>query len=195
MKIAEFAEDMYPVLEPYLHPMDRTPFGDEFLRTKNYYEWYATIAEMKLPSSICEIGVRFGYSAISMLWGIQHADPFTQIRYLGIDNETAEKGSNLFAFNNIGKFTNDLMLMNCDSSSTGHIESKFDLIYVDGMHTVSWMLKDLQFAKAVIKNGGWIMVDDVTLFPGLMRPAKDWAKENGFDYRFIPSHRGLLLLT
>ncbi len=194
MKIAEFAEDMYPILEPYLHPMDRTPFGDEFLRTKNHYEWYATISNMLCPKAICEIGVRFGYSAISMLWGAEKADPFFHVRYLGIDNESAEEGSSEFALKGIRKFTDNASTMKCDSLTTGHISEKFNLVHVDGMHTVPWLFDDLRFARAVLKNGGVILVDDMTLFPALMPPTKRWAKENGFDAEFIPTHRGMMLL-
>lgn len=184
-------EDMYPVLEPHLHPMDRGAFGDEFLRTKNSYEWLASIAWELQPMKILEIGVRFGYGAISMLWGVAKGEPPAETVYIGIDDESAEPGSNAYARQAISKFGKNVGVSH--ERFTGILLA--DLTYVDGNHTVDGMLVDMEFARIETLNSGIILVDDVTFIPSLMEPAQKWAKEHGFETECLPTHRGLLVLS
>lgn len=184
-------EDMYPVLEPHLHPMDRGAFGDEFLRTKNYYEWLASIAWELQPTSILEIGVRFGYGAISMLWGVAKGKPPTNVIYVGIDDESAESGSNVWAQEEIKKFTD---LVTVTKKRTEHLHW-FDLAYVDGDHHPDVMLRDLDYVARNLGPRSTILVDDVTFIPSLYKPAMDWGLLHGFDVEWLPTHRGLFVLS
>jgi predicted O-methyltransferase YrrM len=185
-------EDMYPVLEPHLHPMDRGAFGDEFLRTKNSYEWLASIAWELQPKRILEIGVRFGYGAISMLWGTAKGKPPAKTSYWGLDNEQAEAGSNDFARSAILPFCEGWPVL-----MKKLIENlpSYDLIYVDGYHTPEAVLEDLALAGNLRMPGGVILVDDVTFIPSLMQPVLDWARAREFETEWLPTYRGLLVLS
>jgi SAM-dependent methyltransferase len=62
-------------------------------------------------------------------------------------------------------------------------DNKFDLIYVDGVHTYEQVLKDLQNAAPLLRDGGILCGDDLEL----QASDVDWENvENSFRFDYIP---------
>lgn len=51
--------------------------------------------------------------------------------------------------------------MTSDEFFKNHCKIKYDIIFIDGLHTAFQVSKDLQNAIKYIKSGGWILLDDV----------------------------------
>jgi hypothetical protein len=73
----------------------------------------------------------------------------------------------------------NIVQIRADSSELSNLLNpnlKFDLIYIDGSHIYSHVVKDLQFALQFIKKGGVICGDDLDL--GLAIDLLELAKQN-----------------
>jgi len=119
----------------------------------DYYRLKYSIAKAIAPRSICEIGVRFGYSAITFLSACPHAT------YLGIDNNSANFGGVL----NAVKWAESILhgyqyeIVIADSQKLSSLPGgPYDLVHVDGQQDGEGTFHDLELA---LEKGTWILVD------------------------------------
>lgn len=119
----------------------------------DYYKVKWAIANTLKPTSILEIGVRFGYSAAAFLAG------YSDAYYLGIDADIETSGGVKGAINWAKKITQpftaefmiaDTQVMNCFPGGI------YDLIHVDGQQTGDSSFHDLELA---INQAYYILVD------------------------------------
>jgi len=52
-------------------------------------------------------------------------------------------------------------IMTSDEFFKNHIERKYDIIFIDGLHTAYQVSKDIYHSILHLQNGGWIVLDDV----------------------------------
>lgn len=140
-------------------------------KSETYYPGYAAIASIVKPSSILEVGVKLGYSLISMFKGYPHVESI-----VGIDNESYVAGSVSKAIQNIRSsgFSKSLEIHN--SSSHGFVEKlrgrRFSLVHIDGDHTFHGAFQDIcEYWDAVLDAG--IMIVDDSNFPDVGKAVSD----------------------
>ncbi len=168
MIIKKQIEDITPYLAKFLHRDDR---GEFYIRSKNYYEWYYSYSKCIKPRSILEIGVRRGYSIFSMIQG----SSMNLERILLIDNEeygfplsavvTRIKAEWMFhgeecwvrGFKSLQDYKNDIDMKSHQSS--------FDIIHIDGDHSLKGVLKDLGDCLGFGHSQTLYIVDDYKLCP------------------------------
>ncbi|AKB49879.1 hypothetical protein MSBRW_0626 [Methanosarcina barkeri str. Wiesmoor] len=119
----------------------------------DYYRMKFAITKMIRPMSILEIGVRYGYSAITFLKASENAT------YLGIDNDSNTFGGNKGAGNWAKKITQnykaEFLLANSQLMTT--LPGDFyDLIHIDGQQDGDGTFHDLELA---LEKGKWLLVD------------------------------------
>jgi hypothetical protein len=51
--------------------------------------------------------------------------------------------------------------MTSDEFFSKHVEKKYDIVFIDGLHTAYQVTKDIYNAIRHLKKGGWIILDDV----------------------------------
>jgi 2-polyprenyl-3-methyl-5-hydroxy-6-metoxy-1,4-benzoquinol methylase len=143
------------------------------------------------PASILEVGVRYGYSAITFL----NASPAST--YLGIDNNTNTFGGSKGAIQWVKKITEgyktDFLIANTQqmASFPGNF---YDFIHIDGQQDGDGTIHDLKLA---LEKGRWLLLDGFF-----------WSKENMLSATYflekykefvefslvIPSYAGELLI-
>lgn len=175
--------------------------GDSFRPTEEalrYYEVKHAIAKRLNLDSICEIGVRAGYSAYAFLSAAPAAE------YVGIDqgttgtidpNEAASYCNNamqiLKEFPGAFVYWRDSQeLGNLPVIKTGH---SYEFVHVDADHTYKGCLHDLLLAR----GAQWILADDFDVGPEVRAACRDFLLQNtGWMAEYIPDgFRGNLLLT
>jgi predicted O-methyltransferase YrrM len=148
---------------------------NDYLDCKMYYEYYYAISKFYQPSTILEVGVRFGYSLGSMIKG---SDKIEFVK--GIDCEDPTYGKNTLntAEANIKKYINadikyEFLLQ--DSHSIEKLDRKYDLIHIDGDHSYHGKIKDLNLTLDHCKT---LIIDDYFSLPEVAKAADDWCKVN-----------------
>lgn len=173
----------------YAFPGDK--LSDLFNEWVDYYRMKFAIAKMIRPTSILEIGVRYGYSAITFLKASENAT------YLGIDNDSDTFGGNKGAGNWAKRITQnykaEFLLANSRSMPT--LPGDFyDLIHINDHQDGDGTFHNLELA---LEKGKWILVDGYF-----------WSKENLLSATYflnkykdfiefavtIPSYAGELLI-
>ena len=163
---SKFIESSFPQIKNYLVK------GDLGLTTYNnsgiddYYNYYYSYGRYFSARNILEIGVRYGYSLISIIKGAQDSKSF--FNAIGIDNQSYESGSERIAYENIKSVTDEFKLINADSQKITNIKKsvgdmRFDLIHIDGDHSYKGCLHDLNITKEVLADNGVIVIDDIFL--------------------------------
>jgi predicted O-methyltransferase YrrM len=156
-----------------------------------YYRMKWAIARVLQPSSILEIGVRFGYSAMAFL----HAVP--SARYVGIDINAESFGGSVgaieWAQRATAPYQTDFII--ADSTKMKRFPGdRFDLIHIDGQQDGVATLHDLVLASS---QANYILVDGYF-----------WSRQNFFSaseflyqyrdaieyYQVIPGYAGELLI-
>jgi hypothetical protein len=183
-------EAFWQRLEERLHPLDRpAPIG----WARCYQTLFRVVRELQ-PRTICEIGVRAGYSAYTMLSAVPGA------RFLGIEADLDERVENAHGGRQ-GMYQHaeeildgfDVQLLIARSE---HLERlpRVDLAYVDGDHTEEGCFRDLRLAA---RSTDCILVDDYELIPEVCRACQRFHADNpDFTGREIDNGlTGLLLLS
>ncbi len=182
---------------------DLTP-EDDWLTSQNYYPIYYSIYQ-KLANKLdkprlLEIGVRTGYMGVVFAKAVQG-----QSFYLGVDpNIYILNGLDLAgatfrmlrsAINNF-----DFALLEGYSWDTTIKRSlvhsgPFDIIHIDGEHTLRGKLNDLELARDIVTKSGVILVDDYD-HHGIVSDAVLRALTLGWyhEFAYIPTKRGLAVL-
>jgi len=122
-------------------------YGKEAFRK---YAFYYTYVKLFKPKTILEIGVRNGYSLLSMM----SADENVKID--GVDNETEKD------FENVKKYKNDnVNLIKSNSDLFFKVNNKvdrYDMIHIDGDHSFDQCRDDLKNAMGIAND--IIVIDD-----------------------------------
>lgn len=138
------------------------------------YSLYSEICAGLKPTSIFEIGVRYGYSAWAML---RCCYPGTL--YHGIDINSVEQASMML---HDEYPQHELRLARADSSSMTHLSRTYDLAHVDGNHAHEAQLHDIGLCFGRAK---YILIDDVTAFCTTNSAVNEWLAK----YPDIPAVR------
>lgn len=157
----------------------------------DYYKLKYAICRAIGPKSILELGVRYGYSAITFLKACPHAS------YLGIDNNSDTFCGSISAIKwakEITKgFNAEFLIANTKELKELH-DKYFDLIHINGQQDGDGTYRDLELA---LGKGRFILVDGYY-----------WSKENMLSSTYftekykafieyvviIPSYAGELLI-
>lgn len=173
----------------YAFPGDK--FSHLFNEWVDYYRMKFAIAKMIHPTSVLEIGVGYGYSAITFLKASENAT------YLGIDNNSnafeGNKGTSNWAKKITKNYKAEFLLV--DSRSMTTLPGDFyDFIHIDGQQDGDSTFHDLEMA---LEKGKWILVD------GYFRSDENLLSATYFLNKYkdfiefsmtIPSYAGELLI-
>lgn len=143
---------------------------------RQYYETKARIVAHLRPRSICELGVRAGYSAFVFMSTIPG------LEYLGIDNGLAARLNSTtytkWAENLVRMFDPPGIVMHVDTLSLTALPKNvwrggvpFDLVHVDADHSLEGCMRDLQLA--VESGTRAILVDDYDTGPEIRQACRD----------------------
>lgn len=153
--------------------------GDDQFKQERFYDYYRTkyeIAREIEPKRICEIGVRFGYSAFALLAGAPGAESFIGIDMIGGGHGGVRENTFPRVREMLGReFPNvALWLTHKDTRTIAELPGSacpctFDLVHVDGDHSEAGCLHDLMLAILAVSPGGTILVDDYTYIAGVTR--------------------------
>tara|TARA_R110002096_G_scaffold186882_1_gene366030 strand:+ start:2322 stop:2906 length:585 start_codon:yes stop_codon:yes gene_type:complete len=186
--------DIFDKLRPFIQ---RYEIGESFLQHPNYYGLYYDIGMKMKPRGILEIGVRFGYSALSMILGCEG-----KTNFIGIDAEMYNPGSNSVATESIKSVIKGTCSI--DNINTAHIKSinlshefKPDIIHVDACHTELGMIHDLNLVLPHMNDHTALIVDDMNHpgHQGLGAACDEFARENGLSVDTYDSLTGTKVLT
>lgn len=167
---------------------------DEYLKCGNYYEVYYAIAKYYAPKSILEIGVRYGYSLASMMFG--GASSIKKV--VGYDIDQYEENSLSIADSNIKKHLSSIgvecRLELKNSQSISSLDEVYDIIHIDGDHSYHGKLHDLNLA---LLHSKVIIVDDYNHLTEVKQAVNDWVAANKNHIKntyFINSIRGTFII-
>ncbi|MCG2710984.1 MAG: class I SAM-dependent methyltransferase [Candidatus Omnitrophica bacterium] len=197
---SRFIEISFPVIKNYLIKGDTGLTAYNNLGMDDYYNYYYSYGRYFSPKNILEIGVRYGYSLISLVKGAQESKCFANA--VGIDNQSYERGSERVAYENIKSVTDEFKLINADSQKITDLgklvgDMRFDLIHVDGDHSYKGCLHDLNITKEILADNGVIIIDDIFLGScRVFQAVNRFLKNNAylFDVQIINCFRGHAIL-
>ncbi len=156
-----------------------------------YYRMKYAICKAINPHSILEMGVRYGYSAITFLTASQNAT------YLGIDNDTDSFGGSRGAIEWAKKITknSNATFLIANTQDMEYLPGvDYDLIHIDGQQDGDGTFHNLELA---LQKAKWILMD------GYFRSQENMISSMYFlnkykqfiEYAFIiPSYGGDLLI-
>jgi len=156
-----------------------------------YYRMKYAICKAITAKSILEVGVRYGYSAITFLEAAPHA------KYIGIDNDSATFGGKNGAINwakqITSKYNADFLLKNSQMLSEFPGEY-YDLIHIDGQQDGDGTIHDLELAlpkaKFVLLDGYFWSKENMLSATYFLEKYKQF-----IEYSIIiPSYAGELLI-
>ena len=160
-----------------------------------YYRTKYLIAEWVKPKSLCEIGVRAGYSTAAFL------QCGTVETYMGIDiDENAEGGIKGYAkyvpamLDHYPEVKERELLIKDSQDLVSLPGDPFDLVHIDGDHTFAGAVHDIEM---VIASGSkWILIDDIDFIPEVAKAAnhviKEWSVKEA--YHIADGLRGNILI-
>lgn len=175
----------FPSLEKWLsiiEPSDykRITQSKDYLdkRYKYYKDKYEIIKRFN-PKSICEIGVRYGYSAYSFL----SAHPDTSYTGYDIINGGHGGAKDIDTFTYVKKLLStfskaDINLVHQNTQELEFLNDNYDFIHVDGDHSYVGCYNDLVLALNSINTEGVILVDDYTDGIEVGNSTRDFIKDN-----------------
>jgi predicted O-methyltransferase YrrM len=159
-----------------------------YIRSENYYEHYYAIAKLFRPRSILEIGVRLGYSLSSMAAGsdiVDYIEGWDNGSYMPMWREYAERALALVT----GKMAIGVNLLMQNSQAITKLLRSFDLIHIDGDHSMAGALHDMELCSGHFKV---LVVDDYT-FPEVKTACDEFVTRHRAElteHFIIPSHQG-----
>lgn len=179
--------------------MDESIFNDDYISEfkkialkNNLYEYFYAISNYYKPESILEIGVRLGYSFISMILG----NP-SMLYAKGIDNQSYHTDSMQRAKNNIEKILPDFSyyeLFSANSQTLVSLDRNFDLIHIDGDHSYNGCFHDMRLCYKYAKV---LIIDDYHSIDSVREACNHFVQihEKEIKNKFVvPSLNGILVL-
>ena len=110
----------------------------------------SVISERGTITNYLEIGVEYGIT-------IKYVNALHKI---GVDPDPK--------FENTGEFSNIQLIKETSDSYFGQLDvvgnDRFDIIFIDGMHQIEYMIKDIYNSLRYIKRNGIIFIDDILPF-------------------------------
>lgn len=168
----EITEQFIP-FDQWLEIVPRNDDSQQY-RQRRFYDYYRTKFEIALrakPQNICEIGVRWGYSAFSFLAAAPAA------LYIGYDILAGTHGgirqTDTFAY--AMDFLQEyfpqaqIVLIHEDTQQIQSLPGRFDLIHIDADHSEKASRHDIKMAIEACKPEGLILVDDYRYIAGVNR--------------------------
>jgi len=184
-------------------PDDDQP-DDDWLRSSAYYPLYHNLFKLLARGAaevrLLEIGVRTGYIAAVFARAVEG-----RRRYVGVDpglyvrDGLQRAARTLTALKDSG---GDIEFELIDGFSTDAAVqrtlrgmARFDIVHIDGDHTLTGKLRDLELARHLVTPSGLVLVDDATHIPSnadaVARAARlQWYRRVGY----VATKRGLALL-
>jgi 2-polyprenyl-3-methyl-5-hydroxy-6-metoxy-1,4-benzoquinol methylase len=175
-----------------LHACQDDPLLNLFDEWVDYYRMKLAIARTIKPSTILEIGVRYGYSARAFLEGSPHA------RFVGIDADTptfgGQSGAVDWAEQSLASQF-DVSIVKVNSQDLNRFPGEvFDLIHVDGQQDGDGTFHDLDLA---LLQARYILVDGYHWTRDNFLAANEWLWLNKAAVEaviIIPGYAGELLI-
>ena len=138
----------------------------DWVTSETNYPFYAALASIRKPLSVLEVGVRLGYSLISMFRGYPGI-----LRIVGIDVQADVEDSQRKAGENIrgAGYFGDLQLPIADSKWIKALarDIHFNLIHIDGNHSSEGVQADINMAWPRLVPGGMLIADDTEYAPSV----------------------------
>jgi len=163
-------------LNNIVHPSERTR-REMFLRWEYFYTKYSICSLIK-PKKICEIGVRFGYSAYAFCLSKPHL-------YHGYDKPDLEGGAFVsgdpheYCRSIISDLVEEVKITNINTKDLKpDMMDKYDFIHVDAGHTYEDAIRDLNIAINVALPGAYILIDDYRTNVEVARATEEFIKKN-----------------
>jgi len=165
-----------------------------------YYGLFQALAQKDRPTRMLEIGVRTGYVAAVFAKAMNGP-----AAYVGVDpNDYVHNGLELggetlrllrVANHQFEYFLIDGFSWNDRTQNSVALAGPFDIIHIDGDHTLPAKLIDLVLARRVSTPNSYVLLDDFG-YHGCVREAVQRAVSLGMFRSFtsIPTFRGLALL-
>jgi predicted O-methyltransferase YrrM len=175
-------------LAPILHPKG---VSSDCPSSNNTYRWYYALCNVLRPDSIAEIGVLFGYSLYSMAVGAG-----TKPKLYGIDMEAYVKGCLQHARERLAPVSSSVNVVEANSQSLTKLPwtDLVDVFHVDGDHSENGCKHDMGLAWGGLKPGGWMIVDDTSIFH-LENPCREFASREKARIFVHPTLRGWALIV
>ena len=130
--------------------------ADYFQPDARNYEVYFALAKYYKPTTLLEIGVRFGYSFVSLIKGAEGSIKLAH----GFDTDEYEENGLAIALSRLKRIVPedvDLQLFNTNSQDILALDRSYDLISIDGDHFYNSKLHDLALTVGKCKV---VVVDD-----------------------------------
>ena len=163
-------------LNNIVHPSERNR-REMFLRWEYFYTKYS-ICNLIKPKRICEIGVRFGYSAYAFCLSKPHL-------YHGYDKPDLEGGAFVFGDPHeycrsiISDLVEEVKITNINTKDLKpDMMDKYDFIHVDAGHTYEDAIRDLNIAINAALPGAYILIDDYRTNVEVARATEEFIKKN-----------------
>ncbi len=175
-----------------ISPRDKKSLA-RYKEYKPYYRVKYDIAKQINPARILEIGVRAGYSAYAFLCACPNAE------YLGIDAENNKHGGKggpwiPWAEKILSSFKVELKV--ADTQKMDRIEGgPFDLIHVDGDHSMKGALHDMRICWLSLSGDGVLFVDDYDYLTEVRKAVDVFISEVCCVSKYVKSLRGEMLLS
>jgi len=149
-------DNIMPELQKYIHEED---LDLPQFYSYDYYEWYYTYGKLFKPKTLLEIGVRRGYSAISLGLGSQQIEEYFLIDNAEDGVPLAEGGANIQTAFPKAKI-NMLQQNSQDIKNISEFVPTFvDMVHIDGRHDFKGATNDLKLTYSICSN--IIVLDDV----------------------------------
>lgn len=159
-----------------------------WLTATNGYPVYYQLAWALKPKTVLEIGTYLGFSMAAIMLGsgqVQQA--------VCIDNQSYNPFSNHLAARNLQQVEKNARIT-FHTTYPALTYKQFDLVHIDGEHTASQKLHDLNYAAALTRT---IWVDDYHYNKDFIpQVITRWQQDNpGWQLHIEETYRGLAVLT
>jgi predicted O-methyltransferase YrrM len=178
---------------------------DDWVTTEQYYPLYhrffQEITQHLSTPRLLEIGVRTGYVGMCFARGVNGPAAYVGVDpnlYLPDSLERAVSSFTLLA-TRIRGFRFNCLLGYSDNPAVQRKLRRlapFDLIHIDGDHTLRGKLIDLDLSRFLLAPGGLVLVDDYTHIPAVIQESVSRALKLGWYSRFavLETMRGMAIL-
>jgi len=165
-----------------VHPNDGVPYIKRHLDL--LFNKHKLVARLQ-PKSICEIGVRCGYSMLMFKLAVPHA------KLLGIDYGKAEHGGFVGAIEHAIKYVEFLLIERDSQKIEKWLYTSHEFWHIDGDHSAQGTYHDLSIA---FNNGcKWALVDDYGRITETKQGTDGYLANGSFHTEMIDEYQ--LLIT